>query len=260
MDRLEKELEVLTAGVGVIGDRRPQPAPASEMELDELEMEQVEIDIDLDDGGPVPEELRRPVKVRLAGGRVEKPVEEDEWERALRAAGGESWMEIGGDRAPAEWDRARDPPMLTRAKGELEPVQRPGKAEKKKDAYAVGSELKGKDPYVPHVELYDARLPVRGYEYPYKYDPYGYDPYAYDRAYHGYDQAYKYDQGYSGYNPVGKGAYEYPSKGVYYAPAYEAVPRDAIGYDAYDYYPGSYVPRQVQVPTWVPHRNGCVPS
>lgn len=85
---------------GVIGDRRSQalattapapvaaPAPvqssvpfptqpsvpqqstvpfptATEMELDELEMQQVEIDIDLDDGGPVPEELRRPVKVRL---------------------------------------------------------------------------------------------------------------------------------------------------------------------------------------------------
>jgi len=170
MERLERELDVLTCGVGagvvdvfasagtkgVIGDRRATQAgfsnaapsqtqssvsagqlnddhtyatpSATEMDLDELEMEQVEIDIDLDDGGPVPDELRRPVKVRLgAGGRpiaVEdrgvvgdvqgavgvkvmkdggkgfvgegraRPKEErvDEWERATRA------VKSGGDK------------------------------------------------------------------------------------------------------------------------------------------------------------------
>lgn len=424
MERLERELDVLTCGVGagivdvfaspnvgagasagskgVIGDRRAQsgpvnaaqsqpPVPAgqshgaystsavTEMDLDELEMQQVEIDIDLDDGGPVPDELRRPVKVRLgAGGRAVAMEDRgavgevqgavgvkggakaagkgfvgegrgavgegrgrervDEWERATRAvkSGGdkfalarehwltgledecereyECWVREGRDwlanenaanpwahvdpRAydngrdywhpgVAEWDRARDPPVeRSMTRGDYEAVQRPAvggsmkgkkelfagggklfgadKLKGKKEQHAVGSEYRAglKAGNVPHVELYDAHLRVRGaseYEYP-------------------------------GHGGVYNHSYEYPTQGVYHAPAYEAVPHDAMGYDAgtayghdpryevghaydpcydprYEYaghYGGPYVPRQVPVPTWAPQQqhisSGCILS
>ena len=353
MERLEKEHEVLTAGVGagvvdvfavadkgVIGDRRQsaQPAPtqaqvaqtqaqvqqaqaqaqvqqssvpfpSSEMDLDELEMEQVEIDIDLDDGGPVPDELRRPVKVRLGGKGVwgedtwsmdvgeevntkwgkggekwgkemkemkgdkwskevkEEDVWDDEWERAVRAAGGdrfaearESWLmgivEDGEDRYAQDRlareakdvhpiDNGRD--YWIQPGAEWRAVQRPGKKEHADK---------------PRVELYDARL---------RYDvhPYGYPgKYGYPRS-----QAYEYpskqyefpSEGYEYHNP--KGEY-YDPKGYY--PSYEAVPREPgcvydLGPEAtagFDYgCPYSYVPRQVPVPTWVPQKSsGCVLS
>ncbi|KAG9100242.1 hypothetical protein FS749_015880 [Ceratobasidium sp. UAMH 11750] len=343
MERLEKEREVLVYGVGagvvsaasggggkgVIGDRRgsfgsgqtqtragqAQPTahvqPVSEMELDELEMEQVEIDIDLDDGGPVPEELRRPVKVRLGTGAGavgegrgwDKAVTgektyvagekymlgekrsavgdgRDEWERAVKASAGDRFREhwLAGlleeddewtwarEDGWLQWDRERDPPVerVTAARGGYEAVQRPGKKQLfvdenevrvkgKKELFAVGSEYRGgkTGENVPRVELYDAQLQdVRG----------------------GYDQ-------YGGYEHY---TYDYPAKG--YHPGYEAIPRDAMGYDSglaythgydcpgYEYagqcYGGSYVPRQVSVPVWIPqqqpaqHRgsSGCVLS
>lgn len=96
--------------------------------------------------------------------------------------------------------------------------------------------------------------------------------YDYPQYYAGYPKGY---DGYpaKGYDGVGKGAYEYPTKGVYY-PAYEAVPRDATGYEpgcvydlgadataGFDYgCPYGYVPRQVPVPSWVPRSGGCVLS
>ncbi|KAG8740304.1 hypothetical protein FRC10_004522 [Ceratobasidium sp. 414] len=343
MERLEREREVLvygvgagvlsTGGKGVIGDRRgsfgsgqvqTHVPPVSEMELDELEMEQVEIDIDLDDGGPVPEELRRPVKVRLgtgagvvgegrgAGGwvagekympegRMEKKTGEkrsavgdgrsvervDEWERAVKASANEHWLAglleeddehdewtWAREDGWLQWDRERDPPVerVTAARGGYEAVQRPGKKQLfvdedeirvkgKKELFAVGAEYRGgksAGASVPRVELYDAQLQdVRagagGYEH---YGQAGYEHYMYD----------------------------YPTKGAYHPSAYEAIPRDAMGYDSglaythgydclgYEYagqcYGGSYVPRQVPVPVWVPqqqpaqHRgsNGCILS
>ncbi|KAG8687458.1 hypothetical protein FRC09_013475, partial [Ceratobasidium sp. 395] len=179
MEKLERELEVLVFGVGagvvqssgggnkgVIGDRRGSIGAhhqiPSEMELDELEMEQVEIDIDLDDGGPVPEELRRPVKVRLGTGAGavgegrgweksggEKFVSgEDEWERAVKASASEHWLAglledddeyemnvaaIDDDHDGwLHWDRARDPPVersVGAMRGGYEAVQRSGNYE-----------------------------------------------------------------------------------------------------------------------------------
>lgn len=148
MDRMEADLDLLPAGVG---------AGIPDVDLDEQEMHQVEIDIDLDDGGPVPDELRRPVKVRL-----QKPSDGDEWDRALEAAAAEhAWLmgivdedQYAHDRIARDypdWDCARDPPV-TRSRPLLDPVQRP--------------RLKNKPKHVPRVELYDARL-----HYPHDYNP-----------------------------------------------------------------------------------------
>jgi len=109
-----------------------------------------------------------------------------------------------------------------------------------------------------------------------------------------YDAHLQVRNGAGGYVYPGEGGYDYrmydyPTQGVYHAPAYEAVPRDAMvhdpgydvghgygprydvghGYDArpgYEYpghYGGSYVPRQVPVPIWAPQQqqyrsSGCV--
>ncbi|KAJ1303087.1 hypothetical protein OPQ81_011288 [Rhizoctonia solani] len=234
MERLEKELQVLTGGVGaglvdvdvgkgVIGDRRgsvsasasvsvpsTNPAPintnvatvsaptsATEMELDELEMEQVEIDIDLDDGGPVPDELRRPVKVRLgAGGEVK---EEDVWARGKDAwekegkdvwseaswgneswkSGKEDWGKEPGwgkakdqsawkhndtwfedDQDQDEWERAIRAAGLMDDHHDYWDVPKPN---------PVGSEMRRdvKHSVVrPHVELYDSRMGHGRYAYP----------------------------------------------------------------------------------------------
>ncbi|EUC63180.1 cyclin protein [Rhizoctonia solani AG-3 Rhs1AP] len=294
MDRLEKELEVLVGGVGagvvdvmsihtgkgVIGDRRasvsatapvistnvpvvPAPASATEMELDELEMEQVEIDIDLDDGGPVPEELRRPVKVRLgAGGEVK---EEDVW-----AKGKDAWEKEGGkgvwkgedvwkNHKQANWGKTEGswgkPKNATwKHKGDTwhfmeedqdeweRAIRAAGVMDDHHDHHdhwpnPVGNELRHRNVNaLPRVQMYGHG----GYAYPdYPYYP-------------DYPVAYK------GYDAIGKGTYEYPTQGVYYAPAYEAVPRD---YDPGCVYEGGYHygrPRQVPVPTWSQKSGGCV--
>lgn len=307
MDRLEKELEVLTGGVGagvvdvfavggkgVIGDRRgsvsstaapsiatapvsintnvpsvPAPASATEMELDELEMEQVEIDIDLDDGGPVPDELRRPVKVRLgAGGEVRERMggEEEMWAKGKDAwekeVGKESWGKSSGKEAwkEASWGKTTKADTWNFMEEDQDEWERAiravGLMDDQHDHWdppkpnPVGSEIRNrnmKQPLVvrPHVELYDSRMGGQ-YAYP------EYAPYPYGHEY----------PVYKGYDGIGKGAYEYPTKGVYYAPAYEAVPRDVYEpgcvYEsgAPNYHYGC--PRQVPVPSWTQKSSGCV--
>ncbi|QRV92140.1 hypothetical protein RhiJN_20158 [Ceratobasidium sp. AG-Ba] len=304
MDRLERELDALVFGVGsgaekkddkgVIGDRRQSPrtlAQEMELDVDELEMEQVEIDIDLDDGGPVPEELRRPVKMRLGGaGAWEGAVERvDEWEKAVKSDKVDKFREhwLAGlleddEDGWLQWDRARDPPVErvnAGTRGGYEAVQRPGagwesyelrQLEKtgkevqhpgKKQLFADEEEVrvKGKK------ELFAVGTEYRGAKAPgTKHVPRVelYDAQLQDvRANH-----YTYD---------------YPAKGAYYE-MYESVPRDAMGYDSglayahgyeypgYEYaghcYGASFVPRQVPVPVWVPqqqqHRGstGCILS
>jgi len=201
-------------------------------------------------------------------GLLEEEREQSVWargngrEHSVRDNGRDYWLP-----GVAEWDRARDPPVERSmlARGEYEAVQRPGvvgagkgkkedktKGKGKKEMFAVGSEYRAglKAGNVPRVELYDAQLhDVRagagGYEYAL---PGAYDHYSYD----------------------------FPPQGAYLPSAYEAVPRDAMGYDSglvythdphygydarydagpgYDYsghYGGSYVPRQVPLPVWAP--------
>ncbi|CAE6472297.1 unnamed protein product [Rhizoctonia solani] len=297
MDRLEKEHEVLVGGVGagivdvmnvntgkgVIGDRRgsvsatapppvpvpvPVPASATEMELDELEMEQVEIDIDLDDGGPVPDELRRPVKVRLgAGGEVK---EEDVWAKGKDAwekeggkdvwkggswkseeswkSGKESWekvKDVSWDKKDATWKHKGDTwHFMEEDQDEWErAIRAAGVLEDHRDQWPnpVGNELRGRNLSVR------PRVPVYGH------GGYAYPDYAY--AYPDYSANYK------GYDRIGKGAYEYPTKGVYYAPAYEAAPRDYEPGCVYEGGANNYhygCPRQVPVPTWMQKSSGCV--
>ncbi|CAE6492988.1 unnamed protein product [Rhizoctonia solani] len=290
MDRLEKELEVLTGvgagvvdvtvGKGVIGDRRgsvscavpsvpmsnttmtgntaPAPASATEMELDELEMQQVEIDIDLDDGGPVPEELRRPVKVRLgAGGEVKEDVwakGKDAWEKDKDVWGKEGGWKVKGvnwGKSQESWGKAKEESwpktqnwkakdtwnFMDEDQDEWErAIRAAGLMDDQHDHWdpprpnPVGSEM-CRSVQAPRVELYDSRM--HGYPYP--------------------EYAYPYPDYYKGYDGIGRGAYEYPTKGVYYAPAYEAVPRDVYEYEAYH-----FCPRQVPVPSWAQKSSGCV--
>ncbi|KAG8752840.1 hypothetical protein FRC11_007983 [Ceratobasidium sp. 423] len=308
MDRLEKELEVLTGGVGagvidvmsvgkgVIGDRRGSvsatappavpsvtvpsvsaPASATEMELDELEMQQVEIDIDLDDGGPVPDELRRPVKVRLgAGGELK---EEDVWAKGKDAwekdrdvwreegswskvkgvnwgkskeswGGEESWKVKDASWKPKNWKHKDTWNFMEEDQDEWErAIRAAGLMDDQHDHWdpprpnPVGNEIRRNVNARPHVELYDSRM----HRYPYPEYSYQYPDYS---------------TGYKGYDGIGKGAYEYPAQGVYYAPAYEAVPRDVYepgcvyenGAQAYNF----GCPRQVPIPAWVQKSSGCV--
>ncbi|CAE7173667.1 unnamed protein product [Rhizoctonia solani] len=240
MDRLEKELEVLVGGVGagvidvmsaggkgVIGDRRGSVSVshATEMELDELEMEQVEIDIDLDDGGPVPDELRRPVKVRLgAGGEVK---EEDVW-----AKGKDAWEKEGGKdvwkkTAKESWGepswRKDTWHFMEEDQDEWERAIRAAGDHHDQWPNPIGSELRN---------LARPRVPMYGHG-GYAYPSYAYPDYRYDA--------------------IGKGAYEYPTKGVYY-PAYEVVPHD---YEPGIYELPHYYGHQVSVPGWQ-KSSGCV--
>ncbi|KDN40504.1 hypothetical protein RSAG8_08124, partial [Rhizoctonia solani AG-8 WAC10335] len=303
MDRLEKELEVLVGGVGagvvdvmsmggkgVIGDRRGSmsttapsvpaistnvpvpvsaPASATEMELDELEMQQVEIDIDLDDGGPVPEELRRPVKVRLgAGGEVQ---EEDMWAKGKDAWGKEGgkdvWKEEGvwksgkemnwgktqeswGKAKQASWGKAK----TWRHKGDTWHFMEEDQDEWERAIRAAGVMDDHHDwPNPVGNELRNRNLSARPRVQVYGHGGYAYPDYSYPYP--------DYSTSYQGYDGIGRGAYEYPTNGVYYAPAYEAVPCDyeaGCVYDggAHNYHYGC--PRQVPVPTWTQKSSGCV--
>ncbi|GAB1525608.1 hypothetical protein RhiTH_008771 [Rhizoctonia solani] len=343
MERLEKEEEVLSGGVGagvvdvmstttitstttaggkgVIGDRRGSvssttatqpslaisipsnppvvaPASATEMELDELEMEQVEIDIDLDDGGPVPDELRRPVKVRLgAAGEVREKdmwargkdawdemerkdslVERGAWGKAVgkesswKASKEASWGKTSWgtkhketwdfmDEDQDEWERAIRAAGLMDDQHDLSARSGPKPVGSEiRNPKPVGSEIRNRA-VRPRVELYDSRMHGhgRGYAYP-DYS----SAYHYGREYPDYSAAYKGDNpvDYKGYDTIGKGTYEYPTKGVYY-PSYEAVPHDVYEPGCvYESRPQAYnygCPRQVNVsvPSWV-KSSGCV--
>ncbi|CAE6429975.1 unnamed protein product [Rhizoctonia solani] len=333
MERLEKEEEVLSGGVGagvidivstggkgVIGDRRASvssttatqpcfsasvssnpsvatPASSTEMELDELEMEQVEIDIDLDDGGPVPDELRRPVKVRLgvsgeikekdAWARGKDAWEErerkdsikgrDVWGKTEKQAGWKTAKEASWSKATwgtkqkdtwefmdedqDEWERAIRAAGLMDDQHDLILRSNPKPVGSEiRNPKPVGNEIKNRA-VRPRVELYDSRMHGhgRGYAYP-DYS----SSYHYGREYPDYSMGYngEYPVTYKGYDTIGKGGYEYPTNGIYY-PAYEAVPHDAYepgyvyesGAQAYNY----GCPRQVNVnvPSW-PKSSGCV--
>ncbi|CAE6444623.1 unnamed protein product [Rhizoctonia solani] len=331
MERLEKEEEVLNGGVGagvvdvmstggkgVIGDRRgsvssttqsslaisiPNPPPvaapasATEMELDELEMEQVEIDIDLDDGGPVPDELRRPVKVRLgAGGEVKekdawargkdaweererkdslkerdvwgKAEKEAQWKAGKEASWGkttwgtkhkDTWEFMDEDQD--EWERAIRAAGLMDDQHDLSSRSNPKPVGNEiRNPKPVGNEIRNR-PVRARVELYDSRMHGRGYAYP-DYS----SSYHYGREYPDYSAGYKgdYPTSYKGYDTIGTGAYEYPTNGVYY-PLYEAVPCDAYdpgcvyesGAHAYNYGCPRQVNVNVNVPSW-PKSSGCV--